>query len=84
MIKSKVFFIISFVFICSFSFAQSEKSIYDHHELFSPNFYPSSVNEYRASDGQPGPKYWTNKASNKIAATLDPVKDAISGSVTIS
>jgi hypothetical protein len=84
MIKSKVFFIISFVFICSFSFAQSEKSIYDHHELFSPNFYPSSVNEYRASDGQPGPKYWTNKASYKIAATLDPVKDAISGSVTIS
>ncbi|MEP6628068.1 MAG: M1 family metallopeptidase, partial [Ginsengibacter sp.] len=36
------------------------------------------------SDGQPGPKYWTNKASYKIAATLDDVKDAISGTVTIT
>ncbi len=66
------------------AFAQSEKSVYDHHDLFTPNFYPSSVNEYRTSDGQPGPKYWTNKASYKIAATLDDVKDAISGSVTIT
>jgi hypothetical protein len=84
MATRKIFFVISFLFLYSFSFAQSEKSIYDHHELFSPNFYPSSVNEYRTSDGQPGPKYWTNKASYKIAATLDAVKDAISGSVTIT
>jgi hypothetical protein len=84
MLKNKVLLIITLLFVGSFSFAQSEKSIYNQHDLFTPNFYPSSVNEYRASDGQPGPKYWTNKASYKIAATLDDVKDAISGTVTIT
>ena len=84
MLTRKLLFVISLVFISSFSFAQGEKSVYDHHDLFSPNFYPSSVNEYRTSDGQPGPKYWTNKASYKINATLDDVKDAVSGSVTIT
>jgi Peptidase family M1 domain len=84
MLKNKVLLIISLLFVVSFSFAQSEKSIYDQHDLFTPNFYPSAVNDYRASDGQPGPKYWTNKASYKIAATLDDVKDAITGTVTIT
>jgi len=84
MIKSKFLLLIFLIFISSFSFAQSEKSVYDHHDLFTPNFYPSSVNEYRASDGKPGPKYWTNKASYKIAAKLDDVTDKITGSVTIT
>ena len=42
-----------------------------------PIFIRPSVNEYGHADGEPGPKYWTNKASYKIAATLDDVKDAI-------
>ncbi|MEO6905384.1 MAG: M1 family peptidase, partial [Ginsengibacter sp.] len=84
MIKIKIFFVFSFVFISCFSFAQSDSSVYSEHDLFNPNFYPSSVNEYRAADGEPGPKYWTNKASYKINATLDDVKDAITGSVVIS
>jgi len=84
MFKKNILVFISFLFVYSFSFAQSETSIYDQHDLFSPNFYPSAVNEYRASDGQPGPKYWTNKASYKIEATLDAVKDQIRGSVVIN
>ncbi len=64
--------------------AQTQKSIYDPHDLFTPNFYPSSVNEYRAADGEPGIKYWTNKASYKIAASLDDVKDEITGNVIIT
>ncbi|MEP6582812.1 MAG: M1 family metallopeptidase [Ginsengibacter sp.] len=64
--------------------AQTETSTYDPHDLFTPNFYPSSVNEFRSADGQPGPKYWTNRASYKIAASLDDVKDEITGSVTIT
>ncbi len=59
-------------------------SVYDPHDLFTPNFYPSSVNEFRAADGEPGPKYWTNKASYKIAATFDDTMDKITGSVTIT
>lgn len=72
------------IFIGGSVWAQTPTSTYDHHELFNPNFYPSSVNEYRSADGEPGPKYWTNKASYKIHATLDDVKDAITGTVTIS
>jgi hypothetical protein len=64
--------------------AQTQKSTYDPHDLFTPNFYPSSVNEYRAADGEPGTKYWTNRASYKIDATLDDVKDEITGSVLIT
>ncbi|HEY5371153.1 MAG TPA: M1 family metallopeptidase [Hanamia sp.] len=79
----KLLFVFVIVFAGNFTFAQTEQSVYDHHELFAPNFYPSSVNEYRAADGEPGPKYWTNKASYKIDATLDDQKDAITGSVTI-
>jgi Peptidase family M1 domain len=83
MVKKHLLLFFSLALLCGFSFAQ-DSSVYDHHEMFSPNFYPSAVNEYRTSDGQPGPKYWTNKASYKIAATLDDVKDAISGTVTIT
>ena len=72
------------VFFYSFAAAQSPSSVYDHHDLFNPNFYPSSVNEYRSADGQPGPKYWTNKASYNINVTLDDLRDAIKGSVTIT
>ena len=72
------------ILICASVAAQTQKSTYDQHDLFTPNFYPSSVNEYRASDGEPGIKYWTNKASYKIAASLDDTKDEITGSVIIT
>ena len=72
------------VFVSSFVFAQDTKSVYDTYNLFSPNFYPSSVNEFRSADGQPGPKYWTNKSNYKIAVTLDDKKDAVKGNVTIT
>ena len=72
------------IFIYASANAQTDTSGYNPHDLFTPNFYPSSVNEYRSADGQPGPKYWTNKASYKIAALLDDVKDEITGSVTIT
>ncbi|MEO6843881.1 MAG: M1 family metallopeptidase, partial [Ginsengibacter sp.] len=81
--RIKLLLVFTIVLAGNFCYAQTPKSVYDHHDLFNPNFYPSSVNEYRAADGQPGPKYWTNKASYKIDATLDDVKDAITGSVTI-
>ena len=78
--------LITFLLIlsCVAAKAQTTNSTYDQHDLFTPNFYPSSVNEYRAADGEPGPKYWTNKASYKIAANFDDVKGEITGSVTIT
>ena len=78
--------LITFLLIlsCVAAKAQTTNSTYDQHDLFTPNFYPSSVNEYRAADGEPGPKYWTNKASYKIAANFNDVKGEITGSVTIT
>src|SRR3569623_195602 len=83
MTKIRFLFLFSFVLMGSFGFAQTDSSVYSEHDFFTPNFYPSSVNEYRAADGEPGPKYWTNKASYKIEATLDTATDGIKGSVTI-
>ena len=72
------------VFVSSFVFAQAADPGYNPYNLFNPNFYPSSVNEFRAADGQPGPKYWTNNAHYKIAVTLDDKSDAVKGNVTIT
>jgi hypothetical protein len=74
---TKLFFLL--LFIGNISYAQ-----YDPHPLFTPLFYPTGVNEYRAATGEPGPKYWQNKASYEIKASLDDVKDAITGSVIIT
>jgi hypothetical protein len=82
--KSKKLLTALIILICTSATAQDSSSIYNQHDLFNPNFYPSSVNEYRASDGEPGPKYWTNKASYKIEATLDDVKDEITGSEMVT
>lgn len=82
--KFKLLFFSCFMLAASFSFAQNEKSVYDQHDLFNPNFYPPSVNQYRMANGAPGADYWTNKASYKINATLDTATEAITGSVVIS
>ena len=72
------------LFISFSSSAQMDRSKYDPHVLFSPLFYPSSVNEYRSGNGEPGPKYWQNKASYQISASLDDIKNEITGGVTIT
>ncbi len=41
-------------------------------------------NEYRASDGAPGPKYWQQKADYKIKVKLDDETQKISGTQTVT
>ena len=43
---------------------------YDYHDAFGNRFFIlKTVMKYaRASDGQPGPKYWQNRADYQIAA----------------
>ena len=77
-------FLIILVLLSFSSVAQKDSTKYDPHALFSPLFYPAAVNEYRAATGEPGPKYWQNKASYQISASLDEVKDVITGSVIIT
>ena len=59
-------------------------SNYDQHELFSPYFFRYDGNDYRSASGQPGPKYWQNRADYLIRATLNEQDTAINGEVTIN
>ncbi|MCR8561839.1 M1 family metallopeptidase [Mucilaginibacter sp. BJC16-A38] len=55
-------------------------SNYDYHDAFGPYFYGKNGSEYRASDGEPGPKYWQNRADYQLAATLNDQTNEITGS----
>ena len=41
---------------------QAPVSNYNYHDAFAPFFYTKNGSEYRAADGQQGPKYWQNRA----------------------
>jgi len=56
---------------------------YDYNELWKPFFYTKNGNEFRAADGQPGPKYWQNHVDYKINAKIDTEKNEITGSETL-
>ena len=60
------------------------QSVYDHHKAFDPHFYPNGGNDYRSASGEPGPKYWQNRADYKLACTLDTASHTVSGTVEIS
>lgn len=79
----RVFFFISII-ISTTSFAQTESGRYNYQTEFSPTFYPASVNEFRSANGEPGPKYWQNRASYQINASLDDVTDGITGNEIIT
>ena len=57
---------------------------YNHHEAFDPNFYPQTGNDYRSASGEPGPKYWQNRADYRINATLDTATHKVTGDVEIT
>lgn len=76
----KLFFSFAAVFLGIVAFAQST---YDHRESFNPTFYTFPGNEFRSGSGEPGPKYWQNRADYKINATLDTVNQSVSGDVEI-
>src|ERR1700733_4764049 len=57
---------------------------YDYHETFGPLFYNKNGNEYRAADGEPGPKYWQNRADYQLAATLNDQTNEITGSEVLT
>jgi hypothetical protein len=60
------------------------QSTYNAKEAFNPQFYPYSGNDYRSASGEPGPKYWQNRADYKINCTLDTIKHNVSGDVEIT
>ncbi|MGV3530054.1 MAG: M1 family metallopeptidase [Flavisolibacter sp.] len=72
------------LFWACMAFAQQTDNRYDYQALFNPLFYPAAVNEYRAGNGEPGPKYWQNRADYKIDVSLDDNTDRVQASVTIT
>ncbi|MGE7137109.1 M1 family metallopeptidase [Luteibacter sp. NPDC031894] len=56
---------------------------FDPRETFAPFTYPQPVNAYRSGSGMPGPMFWQNRVDYDLAATLDPVKNTVSGKAII-
>lgn len=52
---------------------------YSYTETFAPFFYTKNGTEYRAASGEPGPKYWQNRADYKLSAKLDDETNEITG-----
>jgi len=52
---------------------------YNYHDTFKPFFYTRNGNDWRAADGQPGPKYWQNRADYQLTASLNEEANEITG-----
>src|ERR1700742_2075811 len=85
--KFKIFAGLLPVLMAVATFCQAQKddtaafpSKYNYRDAFGPNFYSKNGNEYRAADGQPGPKYWQNRADYQLTATLNDETNEITGS----
>lgn len=78
--KKLVFSVIAGLVVAS-SIAQSN---YNAKEAFNPQFYPYPGNEFRSASGEPGPKYWQNRADYKINCTLDTTNHSVKGDVEIN
>jgi hypothetical protein len=57
---------------------------YNYNDAFSPLFYTKNGNDYRSSGGQPGPKYWQNRADYKLSVRLNDQTNEISGTEIIT
>jgi len=59
--------------------ANAPATKYDYHDAFAPFFYSKNGNEYRAASGEPGPKYWQNKADYQLDVALNEQTNEIAG-----
>jgi hypothetical protein len=78
----KVFSLGVLVFGASSTYAQQGKptSNYNYNETFANNFYTKNATETRSASGQPGAKYWQNRADYSLKATLNDQTKEIVGS----
>lgn len=61
-----------------------ETSKYDYHDAFGPGFYTKNATETRSASGQPGPKYWQNRADYSLTASLNEANNEITGSALLT
>ena len=74
--------------LCLVNQAYTQQSVvggnYNYHDTFGPMFYTKNGDEYRSAGGQPGPKYWQNRADYKLAVRLNEQNNEISGTVVLT
>ena len=58
---------------------QPPLSKYDYHDTFGPIFYTKNGNDFRSAGGQPGPKYWQNRADYKLSVRLNEQTNELTG-----
>ncbi|HEX8563437.1 MAG TPA: M1 family metallopeptidase [Flavobacterium sp.] len=81
----KALFLSAFFFGSSMLIAQETPvATYDYREAFGPFFYLNSATETRSASGQPGAKYWQNRADYKLTAQLNDQTNEISGSEVLT
>ena len=80
----KFFRLCSFIALSFTSLQAQEVSKYDYHDAFMPGFYKKNGNEFRSASGQPGPKYWQNRADYSLTAALNETTNEIKGSAVVT
>jgi len=82
----KAFSLSALFFGFSAAFAQDGKptSNYNYNETFANNFYTKNGTETRSASGQPGAKYWQNRADYSLTATLNDQTKEITGSEVLT
>jgi hypothetical protein len=85
----RVFFTTTLLFgVYSLSAQQNPGSApangYNYHDAFAPGFYTKNATDTRSASGQPGVKYWQNRADYNLTASLNESKNEISGSAIIN
>jgi hypothetical protein len=57
---------------------------YSYYDAFAPFFYTKNGSEYRAATGEPGPKYWQNRADYQLAAKLNDEANEITATEVVT
>ena len=77
--------LVTILFFCHQMTAQeSNVSSYNYLEAFANNFYTKNGTDTRSASGQPGHKYWQNKADYDINATLNENTNEIIGTEVLT
>jgi|SRR6218665_283467 len=78
-------FAVAVLFIFSMANAQEKQlSKYDYSAAFANNFYTKNATETRSASGQPGPKYWQNRADYILTAKLNDQNNQITGTAILT
>jgi hypothetical protein len=81
---TKAFTLSALLFGFSSVLAQEVKppSNYNYNETFANNFYTKNATDTRSASGQPGAKYWQNRADYSLTASLkDQTKEIIGSEI---